>query len=226
MQSKKCPKIGKSRRWGSDSPPAFAKATAGRHPNPFFNQMFLHDHTIYITVFNMNNEFISHLETRNYQTKYRVQFITITDDVQDFIKKSGVTQGLIVIQTHHTTCGVWVNENEKNLVGPSEELGYESDLRKVLDSFASPILGYGHNDICDSRNVEGKRNTHLCEPDENGVIQECINGHAHAQALMIHPSITLIVEDGKWLRGMWQEIMLVELDHDRERSVSFLVQGI
>jgi len=24
---------------------------------------------------------------------------------------------------------------------------------------------------------------------------------------------------------VWQEIMLVELDHDRERSVSFLVSG-
>lgn len=174
----------------------------------------------------MNNQYISHLEEHTYQTKYRAQFITITQDVEQAIAKSGVTTGSVVIQTHHTTCGVWVNENEKNLIGPSEELGYESDLRKVLDSFASPVSEYGHNDICDSRNEEGKRNTHLCEPDENGVIQECINGHAHAQALMIHPAITLIVHNGKLLKGQWQEIMLVELDHDRQRKVSMLVQGV
>ena len=142
------------------------------------------------------------------------------------IEKSGVKRGSILIQTHHTTCGIWVNENEKNLIGPSETLGYESDLRKVLDSFAHPKDEYGHNDINHKENPNGKRNTHLCEPDENGIINECINGHAHAQALMIHPSISIIVENGKILKGRWQEIMLVELDHDREREVSFLVSGI
>ena len=173
----------------------------------------------------MIGNFRTYLETKKYQTKYRQEFITITNDVNAVIKKSGVKRGFVVIQTHHTTCGIWVNENEKNLIGPSEELGYMSDLRKILDKFAHPGDEYGHNDICHSENKTGKRNTHLCEPDENGVINECVNGHAHAQTLMIHPSISLIVEDGKLLKGDWQEVMLVELDHDRERAVSFLVQG-
>src|SRR3989338_1665853 len=166
-----------------------------------------------------------HLESKKYQTKYRAEFITITTDVEEAIKNSGVKRGSIVVQTHHTTCGIWVNENEKNLIGPSETLGYESDMRKVLDNFAHPMHDYGHNDINHAQNPKGKRDTHLCEPDENGVINECINGHAHAQALMIHPYISLFLEDGKLLKGSWQEIMLVELDHDRERQISFLVQG-
>ena len=173
----------------------------------------------------MNGNFATHLETKKYQTKYRTEFITITGDVESAIKKSGIKRGFVLIQTHHTTCGIWVNENEKNLIGPSEMLGYESDIRKVLDNFASPMHDYGHNDIAHAENKNGKRNTHLCEPDENGVINECINGHAHAQALMLHPSISLIVDGGNILKGRWQEIMLVELDHDRERQVSFLVSG-
>lgn len=171
-------------------------------------------------------EFFVHLESKKYQTKYRTEFITITGDVESAVKKAGVKRGNVLIQAHHTTCGIWVNENEKNLIGPSEKLGYEADLKKVLDKFAHPMHDYGHNDINHKENPNGKRNTHLCEPDENGVINECINGHAHAQALMIHPSISLIVEDGKILKGIWQEIMLVELDHDRERQVSFLISGI
>lgn len=174
----------------------------------------------------MEEKYIVYLETKKYQTKYRTEFITITGDVESTIKKSGVKNGVIVIQTHHTTCGIWVNENEKNLIGPTEILGYESDLRKVLDGFANPSNKYGHNDIRHSKNINGKRNTHLCESDENGVIKECINGHAHAQALMLQSSIPLIVESGKLLRGIWQEVMLVELDHDRERTVSFLISGI
>ncbi len=172
------------------------------------------------------SDFISYLETKKYQTKYRAHFITITSDIEEVIKKSGVKRGSVVVQTHHTTCGVWINEDEKNLIGPSEELGYTADLKKILDNFASPTLEYGHNDVCDPANPNGKRNTHLCEPDEDGIIHECINGHSHAQALLIHPSLSCIVEDGKLLKGHWQQIMLVELDHDRERTISFLVQGI
>ncbi len=173
----------------------------------------------------MEGKYFVHLETKEYQTKYRQEFITITPDVESAILSSGVKRGTILIQTHHTTCGLWVNENEKNLIGPSEEIGYTADLRKVLDDFASPMHDYGHNDIAQKGNEGGKRNTHLCEPDENGVIHECVNGHAHAQALMIHPFVNFIVEDGKILKGRWQEIMLVELDHDRPRKVSFLVSG-
>ena len=174
----------------------------------------------------MHSEYLSYLESKRYQTHHRTHFITITTDLEAAIKKSGVVRGIAVVQTSHTTCGVWVNEDEKNLVGTCEGLGYQSDIQKRLDRFASPTLEYGHNDICDARNTTGKRNTHLCEPDENGVIQECINGHAHAQSLIIGPSLSLIVENGMWLRGTWQQLMLVELDHDRERTVSFLIQGV
>ena len=174
----------------------------------------------------MQKNFTSHLETKKYKTKYRAHFITITEDIEKAIKASQVLQGTLTIQTHHTTCGVWINENEKNLIGPSEELGYTADLKKILDNFADPTDDYGHNDICDSSNKDGKRNTHLCEPDENGIIQEFINGFSHAQALLIQPSLSMIIEDGKLLRGRWQEVMLVELDHDRERTVSFLIQGV
>ncbi len=172
------------------------------------------------------NNFISHLVTKVYKTKYRTHFITITADVEEAIRQSGVRRGTVLIQTHHTTCGVWVNENEKNLIGPTEEIGYTSDLRRILDKFASPLDDYGHNDVRDTHNVDGKRNTHLCEPDEFGVIHECINGHSHAQAMILSTSVSLIVENNSLLRGRWQEIMLIELDHDRERTASFLVQGI
>ena len=170
----------------------------------------------------MVQKFISKTKELEYKTKYRLHFITITKDIEDFIKKSNVETGSLVIQTHHTTCGIWVNENEKNLIGD----GDSGDLRRILDRFAGPDEDYGHNDIRDKKNPHGKRNTHLCEPDENGVINECINGHAHAQAMILPSSISLIIENGRLVKGTWQEIMLVELDHDRERNVTLLVQGV
>ena len=170
--------------------------------------------------------FISKTKNLRYSTKYRLHFINITNDIENFIKESKISKGVLIVQTHHTTCSLWVNEDEKNLIGPEEELGYTPDLKRILDRFASPDEEYGHNDIMDKRNSKGKRNTHLCEPDENGIINECINGHAHAQGMILQSSISLIVDKGKLVKGNWQQVMLVELDHDREREVTFLIQGV
>ena len=165
-------------------------------------------------------------ETKKYQTKHRQEFITITKDVEHFISKSGVETGTVTIQSHHTTASIWVNEDEKNLIGPKGKLGYTPDLSRVLDRFADPEEDYGHNDVRDVNNPKGKRDTHLCTPDSCGVVHECINGHAHAQAMILTSAVTMIIEAGKLVKGIWQQIMLVELDHDRERTVTFLAQGL
>ena len=164
-------------------------------------------------------------KTFSYQTRYRLEFIDITNDAGEFVSASGIRTGTVTLQTHHTTCGLWVNEDEKNLIGPEETLGYTPDLKRILDRFASPTEKYGHNDIRNEQNPNGKRNTHLCMPDENGVIHECVNGHAHAQSLILPCYLTLIIENSKVLLGEWQKILLVELDHDRPRTVTMLAQG-
>ena len=166
--------------------------------------------------------FISKTITKTYHTKYRLHFVNITDDIEKFVQSCGIETGLLVVQTHHTTCSVWVNEDEKNLIG-SETL--EGDLKRILDRFADPSEKYGHNDVRDVRNPTGRRNTHLCEPDEQGIVHECINGHGHAQGMILQSSLSLIIEKGKLLRGPWQQVLLIELDHDRERDVTFLLQG-
>lgn len=163
-------------------------------------------------------------KTLAYQTKYRLEFINITKKAGEFARGSGVQTGTLTLQTHHTTCGLWVNEDEKNLIG-HESLGYTPDLKRILDRFANPEEDYGHNDIRDAKNPGGKRHTHLCLPDENGVIQECINGHAHAHNMILPSYLTLIIEKGKLLLGEWQQILLIELDHDRSRKVTMLAQG-
>ena len=171
-----------------------------------------------------NMAFKTITKTYSIKTNRRLQFITITDKVEETIKESGIKTGLVVVQTHHTTFRIWVNEDEKNLVGHNE-IDYEHDLMKVLDKFAHPNEEYKHNDVKDTRNPAGKRDTHLCEPDEEGICYECRNGHSHAQAMILPHSITMIIENGKLLKGHWQEIMVCELDHDRTRKYSILVQG-
>ncbi|MGB2629671.1 MAG: secondary thiamine-phosphate synthase enzyme YjbQ [Candidatus Omnitrophota bacterium] len=41
----------------------------------------------------------------------KVQFIDITSDISDFVRKSGVADGICFIHVPHTTAGVTINEN-------------------------------------------------------------------------------------------------------------------
>ena len=181
---------------------------------------------VLLTKLKATRGYFAHSHTFTLNTKYRHQFITITAMVKQVIAESGIRTGTVTIQSHHTTASIWVNEDEKNLIGPFDLLGYVSDLSRILDRFAHPDEDYGHNDIRDHNNPQGKRDTHLCEPDSCGVINECINGHSHAQAMLLKTSVTMIVEKCLLVKGRWQEIMLVELDHDRDRTFTVLVQGV
>lgn len=184
---------------------------------------YFYKHGFFANMFNMSYKVTT--QTFTYQTNHRLEFINITEDVEQFVAKSNIKNGTLTLQTQHTTCGLWVNEDEKNLIGPHESLGYLPDLKRVLDRFADPQEEYHHNDIRDANNPQGKRHTHLCLPDENGVIQECINGHAHAHNMILPSYLTLIIEKERLVRGEWQQIFLVELDHNRPRKLTMLAQG-
>jgi len=45
------------------------------------------------------------------QTKQRTQFVDITGDVQDAVKRMGVKEGVVTVFCPHTTSGVTINEN-------------------------------------------------------------------------------------------------------------------
>ncbi|MCA1053970.1 secondary thiamine-phosphate synthase enzyme YjbQ [Rossellomorea aquimaris] len=47
----------------------------------------------------------------NIETHRRDEMIDITDMVQDFVDQSTVSDGLVIIQSLHTTAGITVNEN-------------------------------------------------------------------------------------------------------------------
>jgi secondary thiamine-phosphate synthase enzyme len=137
------------------------------------------------------------------QTKEALDFVDITDKVRDFIKESKVKDGLVNVQTLHTTVAVLVNENEPLLIED-----FKDNLRKT----APKDLKYRHN------NLE-ERTVNLC-PDE------CGNGHSHCQAIHLSVSATLNLIKEELQLGQWQRIFLVELDRPRERKFQVQIIGV
>lgn len=52
------------------------------------------------------------------------------------------------------------------------------------------------------------------------------NAHAHIASLVVGQSRVLPISAGHIVRGMWQEVLLLEFDGPRRRSVVVQVQGV
>jgi secondary thiamine-phosphate synthase enzyme len=113
-----------------------------------------------------------------------------------------MSEGMVLVFSRHTTAAIKINENESLLL---------SDLAHFVQRLAPKEVAYRHNDF-DIRT-------------ENMTEDECPNGHAHCQHLMLGTSETVPFAKGQLLLGRWQRIFLVELDRPREREVLVQVQG-
>lgn len=71
-------------------------------------------------------------------TKATLEFIDITDDVLSAIKKSGIANGIVNIQSLHTTMAIIVNEAEPLLIG---------DMKKMLERVAPEKIEYDHDNF-------------------------------------------------------------------------------
>lgn len=72
------------------------------------------------------------------ETSKRVELIDITLKVQEEINKSGISEGICVISTRHTTTGIIINENES---------GLKEDILSLLKKLVPTGVGYRHDHI-------------------------------------------------------------------------------
>lgn len=135
-------------------------------------------------------------------TKQEFDFIDITEAVEVFLKESAVQNGLMNIQTMHTTCPLLLNENEPLLL---------SDFKNHLAQLSPKNLNYYHNDLT-------VRTVNVCQ-------DECQNGHSHCLALHFPSNLSLHIIDGKLQLGQWQRIFTVELDRPRTRKIQIQIMG-
>lgn len=135
-------------------------------------------------------------------TKATLEFIDITDDILSAIKENGIINGIINIQSLHTTMAIIVNEAEPLLIG---------DMKKMLERLAPEKIEYDHD------NFE-IRTVNMCDG-------ECQNGHSHCKALLLSPSHMLNIVDSKLQFGRWQRVFALELDRARPRQVALQIIG-
>jgi secondary thiamine-phosphate synthase enzyme len=131
-------------------------------------------------------------------TTERLQLINITDRINDIVRKSGIRDGMVHLQSLHTTAAVFLNEWQDALL---------HDVKSYLEHLVPGGLEWRHNDPRYSD----------CERQ---------NADSHLRGMMLGQSLCLQVRNSAVLLGTWQSIILAELDGPRSRSMSVQVTGI
>jgi len=56
-----------------------------------------------------------------FNTPKKRQYINITDQVEEAVRKSGVQEGMALVSAMHITAGVWINDAEDGLLADIDE---------------------------------------------------------------------------------------------------------
>ncbi len=80
----------------------------------------------------------SHREYLTFTVKSRRDYINITGTIEDIVKKSGIQEGLCLVNAMHITSSVFINDAESGLI---------QDFDDFLEGLAphEPISKYRHN---------------------------------------------------------------------------------
>jgi len=131
-------------------------------------------------------------------TSDRMQLLNITERINELVRKSGIRDGLVHLQSLHTTSGVFLNEWQDALL---------HDVKRFLEEVADRNQYYRHNDPefsdCERKNAD-----------------------SHLRGMLMGQTLCLQVRNATVLLGTWQSIIFAEFDGPRSRSLAVQISGV
>jgi len=131
-------------------------------------------------------------------THERIELLNITDRINEIVRKSGIKDGVVHLQSLHTTTAVFINEWQDALL---------HDVRSFLTQAVSREHPWRHND-----------------PEYSDC--ERSNADSHLRGMLMGQTLCLQVRNATVLLGTWQSIIYAEFDGPRNRTLAVQVSGV
>jgi secondary thiamine-phosphate synthase enzyme len=128
----------------------------------------------------------------------RTEIFDITKQIRDIVLTADVKEGILLVNSLHTTCALFVNEFQGALV---------EDLRAMMDRLVPENGGYRHDDPRYSDCERGNANSHL-------------------RAALLGRSVAVGITGGELALGRFQSILFAEMDGPRPRSIDVQIMGV
>jgi secondary thiamine-phosphate synthase enzyme len=122
-------------------------------------------------------------------------FVNITGTVEDLVSKSGVAEGLCLVNAMHITASVFIND---------DEAGLHHDFGKWLEALApfNPDPAHYHHNRTGEDNAD-----------------------AHLKRQIMGREVVVAITKGKLDFGPWEQIFYGEFDGNRPKRVLIKVIG-
>jgi secondary thiamine-phosphate synthase enzyme len=128
----------------------------------------------------------------------RMQLLNITERINEIVRKSGIRDGIVHLQSLHTTSAVFLGEWQDALL---------HDAKQFFDEIVDREKYYRHNDPaysdCERRNAD-----------------------SHMRGMFMGQTLSLQVRNASVLLGTWQSIVFAEFDGPRSRSLAVQISGV
>lgn len=125
----------------------------------------------------------------------RMDFVNITSNIHEALQKSGIQEGLCLVNAMHITASVFIND---------DELGLHKDYKKWLEELApfdpSPNR-YNHNKTGED------------------------NGDAHHKRQIMGREVVIAVTKGQLDFGPWEQVFYGEFDGRRPKKIMIKIIG-
>lgn len=145
----------------------------------------------------------------------RPSYHDITKELKKFTEASGVRNGLLTVQSLHTTCSIYYDEfmHDRNYYG-DEYL--HADLNDVLERIIPTQRMEGQYHSPGPEHIEyGMAKT---DPDYPAEKWSMLNTDAHLRSDLVGSSLNLIIKDGDLVTGSVGSVYFVDFDQTRERN--------
>lgn len=146
-------------------------------------------------------------------------FHNVTDKVKEFVKKTGVKDGICTIYSHHTTCSVITQECAFDM----SMTGLETLQQDLVDVFENIIPTCRREGMYLHPGKEALAFAEKHDEDARG----CHNTDAHLRSSIIGRSETIVIENGELDLGEFGFIYFIDFDQTRarQRTVQVVVIG-
>ncbi|MDR2440508.1 MAG: secondary thiamine-phosphate synthase enzyme YjbQ [Planctomycetaceae bacterium] len=125
----------------------------------------------------------------------RMEFVNITSQVAAAVNKSGIQEGLVLINAMHITASVFINDDE-----PGLHQDYKTWLEQLAPFDPSPAR-YAHNQTGED------------------------NGDAHHKRQIMGREVVVALTEGKLDFGPWEQIFYGEFDGRRPKRIMIKIIG-
>lgn len=147
----------------------------------------------------------------------RPSFHDVTDRVKEIVARSGVTNGITVVYSQHTTCSVMIQEESHD----TTYHGTKYILQDLLDVFEKFIPTCRHEG---QYMHPGPQHAEYAMKELGELVEWSLNTDAHLRSCLMGRSESIPLLDGKLELGQFGQIYFVDFDGTRPRKRIVRVQ--